>query len=338
MTERPAETFLLLPGGETCVSLDSGQSWTIGRGKGCEVALESNSVSRLHALIQRREPAEYYLVDLGSRNGSFVNGHRVSFPVRLRDNDRLEFGEKLLIFRSESVPVSAPASIDTDSEGTATDILRSNRIATILVVDLRDFTVLAQTLSEELLSQTIGTWFLCLGRIARAHGSWAEKYIGDAVMAVWSHVGLAKVRADLERILQAVCEIHAATNEVSRSLSLPVPLRIGVGINSGPAVVGGSDNIAMGNTVNAAFRLEAATKSIGLGVALGEATFLALEATAPNPFKRFQVPLKGYEGLCTVWAISFEDLREFIGPLPPAAESSNSGDFPRTPSPRDPFR
>src|SRR5436309_10847728 len=87
--------------------LGDGQSWAIGRGDGCTVMLDSRSVSRLHALIQRRDSGNLALVDLGSRNGSFVNGVRVSFPVTLNDGDRLLFGEQELTFhnpeRSESV-------------------------------------------------------------------------------------------------------------------------------------------------------------------------------------------------------------------------------------------
>ena len=55
--------------------------------------LDSRSVSRLHALIQRKDAGDYSLVDLGSRNGSFVNNRRVSLPVPLNHEDRLVFGE-----------------------------------------------------------------------------------------------------------------------------------------------------------------------------------------------------------------------------------------------------
>ena len=91
--------------------LGDGQSWAIGRGDGCAVMLDSRSVSRLHALIQRRDAGDLALVDLGSRNGSFVNGTRVSFPVTLNDDDKLLFGDQLLSFhnpaRSESVLLPA---------------------------------------------------------------------------------------------------------------------------------------------------------------------------------------------------------------------------------------
>jgi adenylate cyclase len=179
-------------------------------------------------------------------------------------------------------------------------------------VDLRDFTRLARSVPEAVLSQTIGTWFLRVGRIAQRQGSWAQKYIGDAVMAVWVHDHLAQLHTDLLHALHSVDEINAATADIHRTLPLPAPLRIGAGINTGHAIVGGSDYTALGDTVNAAFRLEAATKEIGLGVALGERTFDELKLPPPSPFQRREVSLKGYESPTTTWAISFEDLRRYL--------------------------
>jgi adenylate cyclase len=102
------------------------------------------------------------------------------------------------------------------------------------------------------------------------------------------------------------------TSDIHRTLPLPAPLRIGAGINTGPAIVGGSDYTALGDTVNAAFRLEAATKEIGLGVALGERTFNELKLPLPSPFTRREVALKGYDALTTTWAISFDELQRYL--------------------------
>jgi adenylate cyclase len=293
-------------------SLADGQTWAIGRGDGCAVMLDSRSVSRLHALIQRKDAGDFALVDLGSRNGSFVNSRRVTFPVSLHDRDRLVFGDQELVFRCSlphSLVVADHASTTRNAPTTA---LHTHTLTTIVVVDIRDFTPLARSVSESVLSQTIGTWFLRTGQIVQRLGSWAQKYIGDAVMAVWVHDHEADVPADLLRALRAIADISVATADISNSLPLPKPLRIGAGVNTGPAIVGGSDYTALGDTVNAAFRLETATKSIGLGVALGERTFDALGLAAPAPFVRREVELKGYEALCTAWAVSFEDLQSFL--------------------------
>jgi adenylate cyclase len=273
--------------------------------------LDSRSVSRLHALIQRRDGGDFCLVDLGSRNGSFVNNRRVAVPVVLNDRDTMVFGDQQLQFRNTAPPSGiTPPSTDTRSAPTTT--LQTRTLATIMVVDIRDFTPLARKVSGDLLSQTIGTWFLKAGQITQRMGSWAQKYIGDAVMAVWVHDDESRVQADLLRTLRAVNEINLATAEISNTLPLPGPLRIGAGVNTGPAIIGGTEYTALGDTVNAAFRLEAATKGIGLGVALGERTFAELALGAPSPFVRREVELKGYEALSIAWAISFVELQSFL--------------------------
>lgn len=274
--------------------------------------LDSRSVSRLHALIQRRDAGDLALVDLGSRNGSFVNGTRVSFPVTLNDKDKLLFGDQQLIFRNPARSEAVLAASGVDLRNEPTTALHTNSLTTILVVDIRDFTPLARTLPESLLSQTIGTWFLRSGQIVKRQGSWAQKYIGDAVMAVWIHDHPEQVGADILRVLRAVSEINVATAEISQMLALPAPLRIGAGVNTGLAILGGTDYTALGDTVNAAFRLESATKGIGLGVAVGESVYRELAAAARNSFIRRDVELKGYEGSSIAWAISFEGLQQLL--------------------------
>ena len=314
MTPSTIEAYLLQESSGRRYPLGEGQTWAIGRGDGCAVMLDSRSVSRLHALIQRKDAGDFSLVDLGSRNGSFVNARRVSLPLVLSDKDRLLFGDQELLFRSAaggSVALSMP---ETNTRNMPTTAIHTHSLTTIVVVDIRDFTPLARTVSESLLSQTIGTWFLRTGQITERLGSWAQRYIGDAVMAVWVHDHPENLAADLMKALRAVSEISTATGEISTALPLPGPLRIGAGVNTGPAIVGGSEFTALGDTVNAAFRLEAATKQIGLGVALGARTFqeLMLTAGSSSPFAKREVELKGYEGPSTAWGISFDALQEFL--------------------------
>lgn len=290
----------------------NGQSWAIGRGDGCAVMLDSRSVSRLHALIQKRDNGEYALVDLGSRNGSFVNGRRVSLPRVLNDRDKLVVGDQELRFCNTSGAAAGAADTEPSVRNAPTTALHTHSLTTIVVVDIRDFTPLARSVPEAVLSQTIGTWFLRVGQIAQNLGSWAQRYIGDCMMAVWIHDNPAHLNIDLLHALESVSRIHTATSEIHRILPLPAPLRIGAGINTGPAIVGGSDYTALGDTVNAAFRLEAATKEIGLGVALGERTFQELNIPPESPFLRREVALKGYESLTTTWAISFDELQRYL--------------------------
>jgi pSer/pThr/pTyr-binding forkhead associated (FHA) protein len=70
-----------------------GDELTVGRGGGCGIVLTADQfVSTVHARVFRR--GEDLLVeDLGSRNGTFVNGERVAAPTRVRRGDRVQFGQ-----------------------------------------------------------------------------------------------------------------------------------------------------------------------------------------------------------------------------------------------------
>lgn len=308
--------------GDRYLPLVGSNCWTIGRSDDNNFVLPDRWISRNHAMLQCMETGEFYLIDLGSRNGSFVNGRRVSVPVTLQNGDLLTFGQTELEFYCPSPENLTDVSSGMDSkEFTATATLHVRRLISVLVVDIRDFTVLTRQLDEKILSEVIGTWFRHAGEIIREYGSWVDKYIGDAVMAVWIH-GMQGVSDDeMLRIFRALNALHKMTNELHKQYPLPFPLRIGAGINTGYAMVGNTgsgdrpDYTALGDTVNAAFRLESCTKQIGMDVALGETTFKYIgNGLGPHEssFEERVVHLKGYDVPTVTHACTFADLDKFL--------------------------
>jgi hypothetical protein len=103
--ERLGDPYLLYhdaDGRQRIVSLpDSWGRCTIGRGLGADVVLSwDEDVSRVHADLQRMGD-EWILVDDGlSRNGSFVNGERISRRRMLRDGDEMRFGQTAVRFKA----------------------------------------------------------------------------------------------------------------------------------------------------------------------------------------------------------------------------------------------
>ena len=89
----------------------------IGRGPACEIALPwDTEVSRVHAILERAG-GHWTLVDEGlSRNGSFVNGHRVRGRTRLEDGDELAVGRTRLLFVSGGEPALAPTDTTKEHE------------------------------------------------------------------------------------------------------------------------------------------------------------------------------------------------------------------------------
>jgi hypothetical protein len=92
--------------------LDADERLTVGREETADVALEHDAeVSRTHALLERVGD-HWTVVDDGlSRNGTFVNGERVSGRRRLRDGDRLVFGETPVTFRAPADATDSTAAI-----------------------------------------------------------------------------------------------------------------------------------------------------------------------------------------------------------------------------------
>lgn len=71
---------------------------TVGRGSGCQVHLDDTFASQLHARVFRRDGG-LYLEDLGSTNGTFVNGARVTTAVPLHPGDHVQVGQTVLEVR-----------------------------------------------------------------------------------------------------------------------------------------------------------------------------------------------------------------------------------------------
>ena len=68
---------------------------TVGRSASCQITIDDTFVSQVHARISQRDN-EVVIEDLGSTNGTFVNGNRLSAPVTLRIGDRVQFGNTVL--------------------------------------------------------------------------------------------------------------------------------------------------------------------------------------------------------------------------------------------------
>ena len=311
------------------IPLINAYSWTLGRGSENDIPLSDKCASRNHAMFQLVGEDSCFLIDLGSRNGSFVNGRRVTIPVSLKNGDRITLGETNLDFYCPEITTAPEHSTGHNEENTdaaATAMLHKRQLITVLVVDIRDFTKLTQQMDEHILSEAIGTWFRRAGEIIDRHGSWVDKYIGDAVMTVWIHesgIGSNTVATqDMLKVYRALYDLYQMSNELNQKFDLPFQLRVGAGINTGYAMVGQMgtsehpDYTALGDTVNAAFRLESSTKQLGMDVAIGATTYSHTPyAAVLLSFKQYSVDLKGYDTSTITYAGTFNDLGMYIKKL-----------------------
>jgi pSer/pThr/pTyr-binding forkhead associated (FHA) protein len=88
--------YLAIPDGNDVIVLRLGRLARIGRRPGADIVLDDATVSRRHALILERD-GEPVIADDRSRNGTYVNGRRVT-EARLRNGDQVQIGSRLMRF------------------------------------------------------------------------------------------------------------------------------------------------------------------------------------------------------------------------------------------------
>jgi len=136
---------------------------------------------------------------------------------------------------------------------------RSRKIVTVLFCDLVDSTPLGERLDPEILRMVMSRYFDAMREPLERHGGTVEKFVGDAVMAVF---GIPKVHEDdALRAIRAATEMREALGPLNEELrERPgVEIQIRIGINTGDVMagdLGGDVPVATGDTMNVAARLE----------------------------------------------------------------------------------
>ena len=151
------------------------------------------------------------------------------------------------------------------------------KTVTVLFCDVTGSTALGESTDPEALRALLASYFERMKGIVESHGGTVEKFIGDAVMAVF---GVPQVHEDdALRAVRAGCEMRDALPE------LGVQARIG--LDTGEVVTGTEERLATGDAVNVAARLEQAAQPGE--ILIGEASFALVrefvEAEALGPLE-----------------------------------------------------
>jgi adenylate cyclase len=211
-------------------------------------------------------------MDLGSRNGTFVNDHRVVMPVVLEPGSRVRIANFQLVF--DQTPDEEPTD-HTDATLAAMSMEGNHSILSVamLVCDIRGFSSMAEQMGEQELAQIVGNWFRDSGNAVQSAGGIIDKYIGDAVLAYWPARGE-------EGIECAIClDVALTILELAANRSWPgknTPFRVGIAVHFGRVTSGNIGQVAMrdatimGDAVNTAFRLEGLMKELNQNLILSQ--------------------------------------------------------------------
>ena len=166
------------------------------------------------------------------------------------------------------------------------------RDMTVLFCDIQGFTGISEGFDAQGLTRFLNRFLTPMTDVLLAHGATIDKYMGDSIMAFWNAPIEAPghARRGCEAALAMIARLVELNREWAEQAAAegrrPVPVRIGLGLNTGRCCVGnlGSDQrfdySVIGDEVNLASRLEGQTRSYGVSVVLGEATAQGAEGLA----------------------------------------------------------
>lgn len=179
----------------------------------------------------------------------------------------------------------------------------SRKIVTVLFADMVDSTVLAEELDPEAFRGLMERYFAAAEEAVTRHGGYVEKFIGDAVMAVF---GIPKLHEDdaLRAVTASVelrDQVRALSGDFAATYGQTVVLRIGVESGEAVAAVRGRDELYVtGPTVSTAARLEQAAPPGS--ILIGDATYaLVRDAVVAEPHG--MLALKGKRDKVTTWEV-----------------------------------
>jgi class 3 adenylate cyclase/tetratricopeptide (TPR) repeat protein len=182
-----------------------------------------------------------------------------------------------------------------------TPLVEVRKTVTIVFTDLKGSTSLAERLDSETLREVLHLYFSRMQEVLERHGGTVEKYIGDAIMAVF---GLPILHEDdAVRAVRAAAEMRQTLEHVNRELEARHGVRLEnrTGVNTGEVVAGDvthGQRLVTGDAVNVAARLE--QNAPAQEVLVGESTYrlvrdaVEVEAVEPLELKGKSEPMPAY--------------------------------------------
>lgn len=155
------------------------------------------------------------------------------------------------------------------------------RMVSILFSDIAGFTSMSESLPPDEVEHILNEYLTAMSEIVFENEGTLDKYIGDAVMAVWGNVGASNPKTDAYKAVNTAIRMQeqlVVLREKWLSEGM-VPLQIRIGVNTGEALVGnfGSpqkmDYTVIGDAVNTASRLEGLNKQTNTSIIVSQSTF-----------------------------------------------------------------
>lgn len=289
--------------------VEIGNTATIGRGRDNTVSLHmSLQTSRQHAIVRCHNAWQYQIMDLGSRNGTFVNGRRVITPILLEHGAVIRITNNEIIFE-QSETNAHDAAVHDVTLAAGTDITHDeSAVVAIMVCDIRGFSTMSEILPEDSLARTLGEWFREAGNLVQENGGIVDKFIGDAILAYWirgtgagreAEAAFSTGKSLLDRALAKHWPDHP-----EHPFQIAVALHHGAVTCGNIGLVAQRDATIIGDTVNTVFRMEGIMKKLGQRLTASSNLLALLSDTSRAPFQDLgEHQLKGKNQLVRLFGL-----------------------------------
>ena len=240
-------------------------SATIGRTRENSVCLSfSPEVSRQHAVVRVHNGWQYQLIDLGSRNGVYLDDKRVVVPVILEHGARIRIADNVITFH-ETHDETTDEHLQATIVGPANSVVTGVIPVALLVCDICNFSAMSEKTPTGEVAQLLGSWFREIANVAARVGGTLDKFIGDTLLAYWGNTANGKLNCGAAF---AAAKQMLALADVRRWPD-GSPFRICIALHHGPVtcsnvgIVAARDATIVGDPVNTTFRLESVAEELG---------------------------------------------------------------------------
>jgi adenylate cyclase len=263
----------------------AGKTLSLGRAKGNNVVFASEKVSRRHALVHAQGGVEFSLVDLGSSNGTHLNGRRVIHPVSLHNGDVIQIGEQSLIFHIEEILDPDDFTYHTESQLTVRDV--SELTCWFLLLDIENFVALSTEVPQSDLARMVGAWLARCQHMVEQHGGTLSKFLGDGMLVYWNARS-----CDPKNVVETLDEL--ALMQSQRQPPFRWALHFGTAVFGEAAATG--ELSALGKDLNFLFRMERIAAEQNFCALVSETAHAQLGFLAKGQLVGRFAGLKGFDG------------------------------------------
>ena len=248
----------------------------------------SSALKRVNDALKRLEVQDYVHIQ-GVKTGDEIEDLATGFNLMV---DGLKERDKLRSTFGKYMTASVVEHLMSGKVALGGETLT----VTILFSDIRSFTTISEKMDAQALVALLNEYFTEMVGIVMGEEGVVDKYIGDAIMAVFG--APVSKHDDAVRAVRAAVKMRSALVHLNERLATRGlgPLRTGIGIHTGEVVAGniGSERrmeyTVIGDAVNVASRLESSTKDLGVGVLISDDTWaLCKDQITARPMKEITV-------------------------------------------------